>query len=331
MEKLKNSLSKFLHNVTKPKDASPQTVYPKLEGFSSYENVKQRSITGWIAYQMAKQLSLNETQTDLFFLKPFMQKEFQEQDEHESEIIMQLAQSATGWIQNDSLVEEEIKQLNLSTAYNKVLSRVIREVQSEKDFQEKAYSESKAIWNVYRDVIYSASQGHFLLVEKSDLIHYKSGKLLCEADIKERGDIPLARNAASEVFEQVNLKPSKMMSYKLIISEAVTNVLKHAEYGKLLIYQDELTNTLRVIIEDTGRGFPLKILPQTTLMAGFSTKKSMGQGFTLMLKMADQLVLETSTSGSTLILILKGESENIENKVEPGNDNTKNPHDLQVI
>ncbi|MFB5087018.1 ATP-binding protein [Psychrobacillus sp. PGGUH221] len=328
---MKNSISKFLRKVPKPNDSSLQTVYPKLEEFSSFENVKKSTITGWIAYQMAKNLSVNEEQIDLFFLKPFIQKDYQEHIEPEAETILQLAQSATLWIQNDSLIEEEIKQLNLSPAYTKVLSRVIREVQTEKDLQEKAYSESKEIWNVYRDVIYSASQGHFLLVEKTDLIRYKSGKLLCEAEIKQREDIPLARNAATEVFERVNLKPSKMMSYKLIVSEAVTNVLKHAEYGKLLIYQDEITSTLRVIIEDTGKGFPLKILPQTTLMAGYSTKKSMGQGFNLMLKMADQLVLETSTSGSTLILILKGENENVENKLEPRNDHTKNNYDSQVI
>jgi anti-sigma regulatory factor (Ser/Thr protein kinase) len=328
---LKNSFSKFLHRVPKDNDISPKNTFPKLEGLTSFENVKQRTITGWIAYQMAKNLSLNETQKDFLFLKPFTQKGIEEIDDHESESILQLAQSATGWIQKNSLVEEEIKQLNLSPSYTNVLTRAVREVQSEEDFQDNTHSESKAIWNVYRDVIYAASQGHFLLVEKPDLKRYKLGKLLCEADIKERGDIPLARNAASEVFEQVNLKPSKLMSYKLIVSEAVTNILKHADHGKMFIYQDELTGTLRIIIEDSGKGFPLKILPQTTLMAGFSTKKSMGQGFNLMLKMADQLVLETSSSGSTLILILEGEKENVENNLEPKNNYTENHHDLQVI
>lgn len=314
---MKISLSKFLHKVPKTKVSSPQKMILQLERLTSFEDMKKRTITGWIAYQIGKNLSLNETQNDHLFLNSFIQKSSQNLNDPESETIMQLAQFAAGWIHNDSLIEEEIKQLNLSPVYINVLSRVIREVQSEKKFQEKAQSESKAIWNVYRDVIYSASQGQFLLVEKPDLLRYRSGKLLCEAEIKKREDIPLARNAATEVFEQVNLKPSKLMSYKLIVSEAVTNVLKHAEYGKLFIYHDELSSTLRVIIEDTGKGFPLKILPQTTLMAGYSTKKSMGQGFNLMLKMADQLVLETSTSGSTLILILKGESENVESKLNP--------------
>ncbi|MFX3673198.1 MAG: ATP-binding protein [Paenisporosarcina sp.] len=327
---MKNSFSKFLQKVTKDNDTSPLVVYPRLDELTSFENAKQRNITGWIAYQMAKNLSLNETETDFLFLKPFSQKGLEESDNHESKIILQLAQSASEWIQKNSCVEEEIKQLNLSPSYTKVLTSAVREVQSEEN-HENANSESKAIWNVYRDVIYAASQGHFLLVEKPDLIRYKQGKLLCEADIKVRGDIPLARNAASEVFEQVNLIPSKLMSYKLIVSEAVTNILKHADYGKMFIYQDELTGTLRIIIEDSGNGFPLKILPQTTLMAGYSTKKSMGQGFNLMLKMADQLVLETSTSGSTLILILEGGKENVENNLEPRNDYTENHHDLQVI
>lgn len=328
---MKNSFSKFLQKIPKDNDTSPLIVYPRLDELTSFENAKQRNITGWIAYQMAKNLSLNETETDFLFLKPFTQKGLEESDNHESKSILELAESATGWIQKNSCVEEEIKQLNLSPTYTKVLTSAVREVQSEENFQRNVHSDSKAIWNVYRDVIYAASQGHFLLVEKPDLIRYKRGKLLCEADIKERGDIPLARNLASDVFEKVNLKPSKLMSYKLIVSEAVTNILKHADYGKMFIYQDEHTSTIRIIIEDTGNGFPLKILPQTTLMAGYSTKKSMGQGFNLMLKMADQLVLETSTSGSTLILILEGEKENVENNLEPEHDYTENPHDLQVI
>ena len=308
--------SKFLHKVPKESSSTQVAVLPKLEDLSSFASVKQRTLTGWIAYQMARYLDLSEKQTDFLFLKPFTHTGIQIESDQESNTILQLSQTAFGWLQRNSCVEEEIKQLNLSPSYSTVLSRVVREVQTEEFIQEKTESETKAIWNVYRDVIYAASQGHFLLIEKPEVAKYKSGNLLCEADIQERGDIPIARNAASEVFEKIKLTPSKMMSYKLIVSEAVTNVLKHAEFGRLLIYQDEKTKAIRVIIEDTGKGFPLKILPQTTLMAGFSTKKSLGQGFNLMLKMANQIVLETSSSGSTLILILEGEIEDEEDKLE---------------
>ena len=64
---------------------------------------------------------------------------------------------------------------------------------------------------------------------------------------------------------------------------------------------------MNIIIEDTGSGFPLKTLPYTTLMAGYSTKKSLGQGFTLMMKLATQVLLKTSSSGSTIVLIFEEE------------------------
>jgi anti-sigma regulatory factor (Ser/Thr protein kinase) len=99
------------------------------------------------------------------------------------------------------------------------------------------------------------------------------------------------------------------MSWILVLSEAITNTIKHAELGKMTLVESVEEEEIRFVIEDNGPGFPLKDLPKNTLLAGCSTKKSMGQGFTLMMKIAKQVILYTSPRGSTIILTFDSTKE----------------------
>ncbi len=58
----------------------------------------------------------------------------------------------------------------------------------------------------------------------------------------------------------------------------------------------------RVRVSDTGHGIDALQLPHATLMRGYSTRSSMGLGFTLMHEMSDRLCLATDSAGTTLIL-----------------------------
>jgi anti-sigma regulatory factor (Ser/Thr protein kinase) len=164
-------------------------------------------------------------------------------------------------------------------------------------------------WTVYRDVIFAATQGKFLLITEEEVRNYRVGNILCEGIIKERSDIPACRNKAKDSLEHKVTNKAKIMSWLLVLSEAITNTIKHAEEGTMTILEDEEASEIRFIIEDKGPGFPLKDLPKTTLLAGYSTKRSMGQGFTLMMKMTKQVVLYTSPIGSTLILLFDSAKE----------------------
>jgi phosphoglycerate-specific signal transduction histidine kinase len=93
----------------------------------------------------------------------------------------------------------------------------------------------------------------------------------------------------------------------------LSNHLNTMSFGKCIVMlcsrqHNHTDSTVNVLVEDIGPGFPLKLLPNTTLMAGYSTKKSLGQGFTLMMKMIEQVLLSTVPyEGSTLILIFTRE------------------------
>ncbi|TFE03964.1 ATP-binding protein [Jeotgalibacillus salarius] len=157
------------------------------------------------------------------------------------------------------------------------------------------------IWWVYRDVIAAATQNKLTLIQPHEVDFFKQGKLICEGRIEERSDISKARNTVRKCFEERGFSKSAIMSFLLVLSEAMTNVFKHAEHGKVTIIEND-QGSIHFIVEDTGSGIPLENLPKATLLTGYSTQKSMGQGFTVMLKIASSVHLHTSEDGSALVI-----------------------------
>ncbi|WP_156291251.1 ATP-binding protein [Oceanobacillus salinisoli] len=308
---MKDFFSKILREKPKKKEEPSALFEPKLSHLTSYDQVKRRALIGWMVSRCAAALDYDEQEREALFFIAFTAESFEQLENEVVKELLVLANSAVDWIEANAVIEEEMKAIQPLFSPKKVLARAFNEVQLDVKYDEQI-DECSSVWEVYRDVIYAATHGQFLLIKKSDVMNYKSGDLLCEVDVVERHDIAKARNAAKDAFTEKGVKGSKILSYNLIISEAVTNILKHAEYGKMLVYQ--AGDLFYVVIEDKGPGFPLKILPKTTLMAGFSTKESLGQGFTLMMKMAEQVVLETSETGSTLILILDGKGNEMNEK-----------------
>lgn len=66
------------------------------------------------------------------------------------------------------------------------------------------------------------------------------------------------------------------------------------------IYKDG--NVLKVYVRDTGDGIKLEDLPRSTLLAGYSSRKSLGQGLNILLKFMDRVFLSTNSQGTTLVL-----------------------------
>ncbi len=86
--------------------------------------------------------------------------------------------------------------------------------------------------------------------------------------------------------------------------EAITNGVKHGGSCMVQVHRLETEDTpkLQVSVKDYGPGIDFLHLPRAVLMAGFSTKTSLGMGFTIMLELCDQLLLATDDSGTTVVL-----------------------------
>jgi anti-sigma regulatory factor (Ser/Thr protein kinase) len=83
------------------------------------------------------------------------------------------------------------------------------------------------------------------------------------------------------------------------MSEAIMNAVVHASNGTLTISHDR--NRIQVRVEDQGAGMPLDILPLATLQSGWSSKGTLGLGFTL-ISAADAVDMLTGPQGTIIVL-----------------------------
>ncbi|UHA60845.1 hypothetical protein KDJ21_003835 [Metabacillus litoralis] len=69
-----------------------------------------------------------------------------------------------------------------------------------------------------------------------------------------------------------------------------------------IVYIYKKENILRIVVKDTGSGMRIDDIPKATLLSGYSSKISLGHGFSLMLKLMDQIKLATSSEGTTIVM-----------------------------
>ncbi|TJY42855.1 anti-sigma regulatory factor [Cohnella pontilimi] len=287
---MKSIFNKIFTADKEDKPPVSQTLEPAVKPFQTIHENQNRALITWIENYLAFKLRTDVTNA-----------------EHPTN----LAACLLAWIAQEEDVYLKAKELQLSDKVHRCLLETYEEIKHDvvlylpslsKSSTVQQHSADEEVWQVYRDVIYAVTQRKFLLIRQDEVERFKEGKLLCSAPIVERADIPKARDMAKQCLLDIGVPSTAVMSHLLVISEAITNILKHAREGRMLVVETE--SGIHVLVEDKGPGFPLKLLPKTTLLAGYSTKKSLGQGFTLMMKMTEQVLLSTiPDEGSTLILV----------------------------
>ncbi|WP_458122151.1 HD domain-containing phosphohydrolase [Paenibacillus sp. Z6-24] len=154
----------------------------------------------------------------------------------------------------------------------------------------------------YKDVISTLSHSKIDICLESQEIEHELGDWMDEMEVNTRADVSSSRTLVTqhipELIRQQYAK--KVMSVKLAVSEAVTNLIKHAEKGKISVYQKN--GKYQIYITDHGSGIPLHELPKTILVSGYSSKSSLGKGFALMHLSADRIMLHTGTEGTAILL-----------------------------
>ncbi len=178
--------------------------------------------------------------------------------------------------------------------YQTMLVRDLEETKEQKD----------KIFRVYRDVMFSVTQGKFQLLGETEIAEKASaGEMLEEVKLITREDVSKARESINNCMQGMNFSTREIMHTTLCISEAATNVLKHAERGFMQVRQ--LPDRLRIVISDFGPGLDFDKLPNMIFLQGFSTKISMGYGFSLIFRFADNIFMFTSNHGTNLVLDFK--------------------------
>ncbi|RAK23528.1 anti-sigma regulatory factor (Ser/Thr protein kinase) [Anoxybacillus vitaminiphilus] len=308
---MKNFLTKFISNH---KQTAP-FIFSPFPGNCTYKTLKKMFIRGYLAWKTAIYLHFNEEKATHVFYYSLTKESFDEKNSHDIKHFLNfISEKILLWFENNQNINENLKTLNLDIDLHNAAIKAFATFQSQQTEIHAQVSDEmldhlkemqKREWEIYRDVIYAASKQKVKLILPNEVERYKQNSILLEYDIEERVHIPQCRNKVKSILESMNFPASTITSWLLVISEAITNSIKHAEKGKLILLYDNNNKEVIAIVEDKGPGINLKDLPNAVFVEGYSTKKSLGQGFTIMLKIASKIILSTSKFGTTLILVLK--------------------------
>lgn len=150
----------------------------------------------------------------------------------------------------------------------------------------------------YRDVIRSVTNDKLHLVDRAEIPD--EGTVRVEGSLETPDEDRAARKSIREAATAAGMSTEDVQHLTLAVGEATTNAVKHATGGRYTI----ATTDDRVIVRvsDKGHGINTEDLPATLLQAGFSTKVSLGMGYTLMLELVDRVYLTTGPEGTIIQL-----------------------------
>jgi anti-sigma regulatory factor (Ser/Thr protein kinase) len=170
------------------------------------------------------------------------------------------------------------------------------------EFDDAEEREEAARRQFLSDVLNAATQGKLRLsYGPSDL----PPRLPTWNEIALRQDLPLAplRDAVRRAARAAGLSEERTFGAALAAGELAMNAVQHGGGGVARVGAhagDE--GTVQVMVEDHGPGIALHEIPRSALVAGYSTKNSMGMGFFLALQETDRLFLRTGTGGTTVVI-----------------------------
>ena len=144
----------------------------------------------------------------------------------------------------------------------------------------------------------SVTRGKFHLVDELELP--RQGQLVLELDLAQRDAFSELRQAVYRVANAEGMAEERASDLVVAVGEAAGNAIKHGELG--LARVRKASDKLQVEVVDRGPGIRAEDLPASILQKGFSTKISLGMGYSLMLELVDQMWLASQPGGTTLQL-----------------------------
>ena len=163
----------------------------------------------------------------------------------------------------------------------------------------------RAVRQAYVDVFSAVTGGKLIILTPEELASSLGRPVTEPCVVDSFKDIAAARGAVEEALERDFPGLGNKSGLILAADEAITNAIKHAGGGQYRIYKDG-KNT-QVLVADSGHGIDFSILPKATLTAGFSTKRTLGVGFSVMLDFCDRVLLSTGAGGTSVVLEMKQE------------------------
>lgn len=165
--------------------------------------------------------------------------------------------------------------------------------QLERDLEEQKRS-------FYRETILSVTDGTLDVCDRQDVEPYLTNAQE-SVEVNEVADAGAARRKVEEFCREHGLQEDRLRDFIIAAGEAITNAIKHGTRGKVYVGDNE--ESVWVVVSDEGPGIESLILPRAVLLRGFSTKPSLGLGYSIMLEVCDRILLCTDKTGTTVVLV----------------------------
>lgn len=166
-----------------------------------------------------------------------------------------------------------------------------------REAQDELRMKERSIEQAYIDVLAAVTGGKLILMWPDDVEGHLGEVVMPDEMITRPDQLSAAR---SHLGEPLSLLGERCDEALLAANEGLTNALKHAGGGEYGVRRTPFA--LQVVITDHGPGIDFHTLPRATLIAGYSTKASLGIGFTIMFEAAERILLSTQTGLTTLVL-----------------------------
>ncbi len=160
-------------------------------------------------------------------------------------------------------------------------------------------------WELYSSIMAVVTNGKLTMLDDVGLYELiKRDTKLLSLTVKNSGDLALMRLQIKKHLHGYKINQPRLLHFLTAVNEAASNALIYGSMGMIDVYLTENRETFRIVVYDAGEGISLEDLPKAALIHGYSTRKSLGAGFPLMLQYSDKLWLNSSRFGTKIVLDL---------------------------